>query len=272
MEIGDFYVVATPIGNLQDITLRALEVLKTVDYVACEDTRVTKKLLDKYEISVKLIDYHKFNEKQCSEKIIDLLEDGNSLALVSDAGTPGISDPGRILFEELRLKGIKITPIPGACAVSTFLSVLGREDEFFTFAGFLPKNKSQQEEIFKKHKYTNFVFYESPNRLLETLKNIELTLGSDVKVAVGRELTKMFEEVKIDSVSKVIEYYNKNVLKGEIVVMIFSQPVENLEDVELIEKIKQLKIEGFSDKDISKILSVLFGLSKNKVYKMSLEL
>lgn len=272
MEIGSFYVVATPIGNLKDITLRAIEVLNSVDYVACEDTRVTRKLLEKYEISTKLFDYHKFNEKHCSEKIVALLEHGSSVALVSDAGTPGISDPGCILFEELNKKNIKINTLPGACAVSALLSVLSRDNEFFTFAGFIPKGKKQQEELFKKFKNINLVFYDSPNRLLETLKNIELIMGPEVKVAVGRELTKMFEEVKVGSVSEVIEYYSKNVLKGEIVAMIYAQPLDTIEDSDLSGKIKTLKSEGFSDKDISKIISSLFGVNKNKVYKMGLDM
>lgn len=270
MEIGSFYVVATPIGNLKDITLRAIEVLKAVDYLACEDTRVTRKLLDKYEISTKLFDYHKFNEKQCSEKIIALLEQGRSVALVSDAGTPGISDPGCILFEELNKKNIKINSLPGACAVSAFLSVLPRENEFFTFVGFIPRGKKQQEELFRKFKNINLVFYESPNRLLETLKNLESVFGSNVKVAVGRELTKMFEEVKVGSIPEIIGYYNENVLKGEIIAMVYAQPCENIEEYDLIDKIRDLKNEGFSDKDIAKIVSVLFNVNKNKVYKLIL--
>lgn len=272
MEIGSFYVVATPIGNLKDITLRAIEVLKSVDYIACEDTRVTRKLLEKYEISTKLFDYHKFNEKHCSEKIINFLEQGKSIALVTDAGTPGISDPGCILYEELNNKNIKINSVPGACAVSTFLSVLPREDEFFTFAGFIPRVKKQQEQLFNRFKNINLVFYESPNRLLETLKTLESTMGPDVKISVGRELTKLFEEIKTGSVFEIIDYYGKNILKGEIVVMVYAQPLMDIEESNLTEKIKKLKNEGFSDKDISKIISALYNVNKNKVYKISLGL
>ena len=272
MEVGSFYVVATPIGNLQDISFRAVEVLKSVDYVACEDTRVTRKLLEKYQISSKLFDYHKFNEKQCSEKIINLLDEGNSIALVSDAGTPGISDPGKVLFEALRQKNIKIIPIPGACAVSTFLSAIERNNECFIFYGFLPKSKVQQEEIFIKNKGTNFIFYESPNRLIETLKNVENSRGNSTKIAVGRELTKLFEEIKVGKVSEIIDFYSKNTLKGEIVVMIYPEVAEESSDSELVEKIKLLKSEGFSDKDIAKIISTLFNVNKNRIYKISLSL
>ena len=272
MEIGSFYVVATPIGNLKDITLRAIEVLKEVDFVACEDTRVTKKLLDKFGISAKLFDYHKFNEKECSKKIIGLLEEGKSVALVSDAGTPGISDPGRILFDELTEESIRITPIPGVSAVTTFLSVLHRDSEEFVFLGFAPKGKKQQEEFFLKHKSSASVFYDSPNRLLETLDNLRSFYGEDVKLAVGRELTKLYEEVKIGTATELMDYFSKNVLKGEIVAMVYPQLESEPEDADLVKQIKKLKSEGFSDKDISKIISTLFDVNKNKVYKLSLGL
>lgn len=268
---AQFYIVATPIGNLSDITLRAIEVLKSVDYIACEDTRVTRVLADKYGFGAKLFDCHKFNEKERSEKIISLLKEGNNIALVSDAGTPAISDPGSVLIKELLSVGIKVTSIPGACAVSTFLSMVPRTSEEYTFIGFVPRNKKQQEEIFSKYKYTNCVFYESPNRLIETLENIKEIYGEDKKVAVGRELTKMYEEVKIASVSEIIEYYKSNTLKGEIVAMVFACETSDIENEELQAKINLLKEEGFSQKDIAKIISKLYGMNKNKVYKLTLE-
>ncbi len=262
-----FYIVATPIGNLNDISLRAIEVLKEVDFIACEDTRVTRVLCDKYGFSARLFDCHKFNEKEKSEKIISLIRDGKSIALVSDAGTPCISDPGSLLIRELRENKIEITSIPGACAVTTFLSMLPRENEEYAFIGFIPRNTKQQEEILSKYKYTNCVFYESPNRLLETLEKIE----PNRKIAVGRELTKVFEEVKIGSVQEIIEYYKNNILKGEIVVMLYAQEQETLENEELKAKIDILKQEGFSPKDISKILSKLYGENKNKIYKLAID-
>ena len=262
-----FYIVATPIGNLSDITFRAVEVLKTVDYIACEDTRVTRVLADKYGFGAKLFDCHKFNEKERSEKIISLIDDGKTVALVSDAGTPGISDPGSVLIKELRERNIEITSLPGACAVTTFLSQLPRDNEEYAFIGFIPRNKKHQEEILSKYKYTNCVFYESPNRLLETLENIE----PERKIAVGRELTKMFEEVKIGSVKDIIDYYKNNILKGEIVVMLYAQEQDAANDEDLKTKINILKEEGFSPKDISKIISKLYGENKNKVYKLVIE-
>lgn len=263
-----FYIVATPIGNLSDISIRAIETLKMVDYIACEDTRVTKVLAEKYGFNAKLFDCHKFNEKERSEKIISLINEGKTVALVSDAGTPGISDPGSVLINELLSKGIKITSIPGACAVSTFLSMVPRKTEEYTFIGFIPRNKKQQIEILNKYKYTNCVFYESPNRLLETLENISSEYGESTMVAVGRELTKMFEEVKIDRVEKIISYYKNNPLKGELVAMVFAKEVSDVSEEELKEKINILKEEGFSQKDIAKIISKLYGENKNKVYKM----
>ena len=262
-----FFIVATPIGNLSDITLRAIDVLKSVDFIACEDTRVTKILAEKYGFNARLFDCHKFNEKERSEKIISLIDEGKSVALVSDAGTPGISDPGSVLIKSLREKNIEITSLPGACAVTTFLSQLPRDNEEYAFIGFIPRNKKQQEEILAKYKYTNCVFYESPNRLLETLENISKTR----KIAVGRELTKMFEEIKIGSVQDVIDYYQSNTLKGEIVVMVYAQEQTDVSEDELKEKIEILKNEGFSQKDISKIISKLYGVNKNKIYKLVIE-
>ena len=262
-----FYIVATPIGNLSDITFRAVEVLKTVDYIACEDTRVTKILADKYGFGAKLFDCHKFNEKERSEKVISLIENDKTVALVSDAGTPGISDPGSVLIKVLREKNVEITSLPGACAVTTFLSQLPRDNEEYAFIGFIPRNRKQQEEILAKYRYTNCVFYESPNRLLETLENLE----PERKIAVGRELTKMFEEIKIANVKDIIDYYKNNILKGEIVVMLYAKEQESESEEELKTKINILKEDGFSPKDISKIISKLYGENKNKIYKLAIE-
>lgn len=267
----DFYIVATPIGNISDITLRAIDVLKSVDFIACEDTRVTKILCEKYGFSAKLFDCHKFNEKERSEKIISLIEEGKKVALVSDAGTPLISDPGSALIEELLKHNIKMTSIPGACAVTTFLSLLPRKTEEYAFIGFIPRVKKQQIEILTKYKNTNCVFYESPNRLMETLENIKDSFGNDKKISVARELTKMFEEVKTGSVEEIISYYNENPLKGEIVAMVYADEKVDLDGLEIIDKIKILKEEGFSPKDISKIISKLYGENKNRIYKLVLD-
>ena len=269
MKEFDFYIVPTPIGNLGDITSRAIEVLKSVDIIACEDMRVTQKLLNHFEIHTKCISYHKFNEKERINLFLNYLAEGKKIALVSDAGTPLICDPGAVIVEELRKNNIKITSLPGANAVVTFLSQLSREDEEFTFVGFLPKTETQIKELFEKYKYSDTVFYDSPNRIMKTLELIQKS-RPDAKVAIGRELTKMFEEVVVDKVSDVIDYFKSNILKGEIVGMVYRGNVKNC-DVDLIEKIKLLKNKNFKAKEISVILSELYGINKNDVYKQVLE-
>ena len=270
MKEFDFYIVPTPIGNLGDITSRAIEVLKSVDIIACEDMRVTQKLLNHFDIHTRCISYHKFNERERINLFLNYLREGKTIALVSDAGTPLICDPGAVIVEELRKNDIKITALPGANAVVTFLSQLSREDEEFTFVGFLPKTESQIKDIFEKFKYADAVFYESPNRIMKTLEFVQ-QIRPNAKVAIGRELTKMFEEVVVDDISNVIEYFKKNVLKGEIVGMVYRENASNV-DIDLDAKIKILQNKNFKAKEISVILSELYGVNKNDVYKRVLEL
>lgn len=264
------YIVATPIGNKGDFSKRAVDTLKNVDIIACEDSRTSANLLESFGINTKLISYHKFNEKQRTEEFLRLIEEGKKIALISDAGTPCISDPGRVLVNELYEQGVNITSIPGACAVVAFLSMIPRESEEFAFAGFLPRVKGQQIKTFEKFLNTDMVFYESPNRLLDTLSNIEESRGVDAKVAVGRELTKMFEEVKTGTVSEIKKYFENNILKGEIVCMLYASHEKEQDESQLIEKIKKLKKMNYTDKDISQILSNLYDENKNKIYKLSL--
>lgn len=263
------YIVATPIGNKGDFCMRAIETLTNVDIIACEDSRTSAKLLETYKITTPLISYHKFNEKQRTAEILKLIKEGKKIALISDAGTPCISDPGRILVEELYNCGIKITSIPGASAITTFLSMIPRNTEEFAFTGFLPRITKQQSKIFKKFQNTDLIFYESPIRLIETLKNISETRGKDSKIAVGRELTKMFEEVKVGTTEEIIEYYTNNTLKGEIVCALYAQKDNSIEDSLITEKIQKLKELNFSDKDISQILSTLYNINRNKIYKLA---
>ena len=179
-----------------------------------------------------------------------------------------ICDPGGVIIEELIKNNFSITSLPGACAVTTFLSQIPRNSEEFTFIGFIPRAEGQIKGLIQKYVSNNLVFYDSPERILKTLKIVQKTRGN-IKIALGRELSKLFEEVKIDNVSKIIEYY-KDGIKGEIVCMIY--PDEKVQDKELDYKIKELKSKGYKDKDISVILSSLFNLNKNEVYKRSLEL
>lgn len=264
-----FYIVPTPIGNLGDITLRSIEVLKSVDIIACEDTRVTQKLLNHFDIKTKTLAYHKFNEREGVSKILMLLKEGKKVALVSDAGTPLISDPGAILVEELRVNGIEYTALPGACAITTFLSQTPGGGEEFVFVGFLPKSEGQIFALLQKFAHTNMVFYESPNRLLKTLDYIK-EFNPQAEVAIGRELTKVFEEVIVDGVEKVIEYYKSNTLKGEIAGMVYKRENIEFSQSEILEKIELLRKRKFSTKDISTILADLYGLNKNEIYKLTI--
>lgn len=264
---AQFYIVPTPIGNLKDITLRAIEVLKSVDVIACEDSRVTQKLLNHYDIKTKTISYHKYNERERVQKFLELLREGKTIALVSDAGTPMICDPGAVLLEELRKNDIKVSALAGASALTTFLSQVPRQGEDFAFVGFLPKTEGQIFAMLQKFAHTNLVFYESPNRLLKTLGYIE-QFNKSAKVAVGRELTKMFEEIVVDEVKNVIKHYKNNVLKGELVVMVYKKEGLEFSQSEIREKIELLKKRQFSTKDISTILADLYDLNKNEVYKL----
>lgn len=264
----DFYVIPTPIGNISDITLRAIDVLKSVDLIACEDTRTTQKILNHYDIRTKCISYHKYNERERVEFFLSELKSGKKIALVSDAGTPMICDPGGVIIEELMKNHYTVTSLPGACAVTTFLSQIPRENEEFTFVGFIPRTEWQITDLVQKNSVRNLVFYDSPERILKTLEIIKSARG-DIKIALGRELSKFFEEVKIGTISEVLSHFN-NEIKGEIVCMIYAE--KNTDDKEVDYKIKELKSKGFRDKEISVILSTLFNLNKNEIYKRSLNL
>lgn len=218
---GILYIVATPIGNMGDITFRAIEILKNVNLILCEDTRVTRKLLDRYEIKTPSSSYHQHSKIERIDEILERLINGEDLALVTDAGTPGISDPGNILVKEAVEKEIKVVPIPGASALGALISVAGVDMQKFVFLGFPPHKKGRQT-FFKEvmeFKYP-VIYYDSPYRFL---KNIELLkeLGYDKNIIVGRELTKMFEEVVRGSADEIMGYFSqKEKVKGEIVVIL----------------------------------------------------
>ena len=262
----DFYIVPTPIGNIRDITLRAIETLKSVDIIACEDTRVTQKLLNHYDIKTKCISYHKYNEKERIDFFINELNNGKKIALVSDAGTPLICDPGALIIPELIKNNFSVTSLPGACAITTFLSRIPRNDESFYFIGFIPRTENQIKKLVTDNMSKNIIFYDSPERIIKTLKVIS-TCRPDAKVSLAREISKLFEEFITDDIEKVISYYNEGI-KGEIVCMIYAEA--NTESGEVINQIKKLKSKGFKDKEISVILSSLFDYNKNDIYKCSL--
>ncbi len=271
---GKLYIVSTPIGNLEDITLRAIRILKEVDLIACEDTRVTKRLLSHYQIHKPLTSYYEHNEREKAEELLSLLEAGKSIALVSDAGTPGVSDPGYRLVSLTSEKGIQVISIPGPCAAIAALSASGLPTSGFVFLGFLPKSDKRRREYFESiQEYPQtIIFYESPNRVIKTLKDISEILG-DRQVSVSREITKMFEETLREKISKVIQTLEQRErIKGEITIALEGKIKEIESSSEIIEK--QLKVyreKGLSMKDTVKEVSRILGISKSKVYKEALK-
>lgn len=219
---GILYIVATPIGNLEDITLRALRILKEVDLIACEDTRVTRKLLNHYSIATHSIAFHQHTDSEKTQKIIEDLKGGKNIALVTDAGTPGVSDPGNKLVEAAIAAEIIVLPIPGASAIASIVSVAGIDMQQFTFLGF-PPHKKGRETYFKKvaASVIPVIYYESPHRVIKNLTML-LEFAPEKKIILGRELTKMFEEVVRGNVSEVLEYFTKNPskIKGEFVIVV----------------------------------------------------
>jgi 16S rRNA (cytidine1402-2'-O)-methyltransferase len=219
--MSKLYIIPTPIGNLNDITLRALQVLKDVDFILAEDTRQTSKLLKHYEIDKKLVAYHQHNEHKSIDKIIEQLKQGSVIGLVSDAGTPGISDPGFLIARECIKNNILIECLPGATAFVPALVNSGFPCDKFVFEGFLPHKKGRQTRLnLLKEENRTIVFYESTHRLLKTLTQFAEFFGEDRLVSVSRELTKMHEENIRGTIKEVIDYYKVNVIKGEIVIIV----------------------------------------------------
>jgi 16S rRNA (cytidine1402-2'-O)-methyltransferase len=271
------YVVATPIGNLADITLRALQVLNNVDFVICEDTRVSVKLFAAYKLKeAKLLTYNDHCDEKTRKKILDLMLSGKSLALLSDAGTPLISDPGYKLINFLRQFNQKIIPLPGASSVTAALCASGLACDNFLFIGFLPTSEAQKEKLLKSlPRNFTFVFFESANRVKETLDLVFKTLGNR-NVCTAREISKMHEEIVTNELEKLIKFFDENSgkLRGEFVVV-----VEKADKNEKIFSEEELKKEisnaiflGHSLKDLSQNLAEIYSMNKKEIYKLALEL
>lgn len=219
--MSKLYIIPTPIGNLKDITLRALETLQEVDVILAEDTRQTSKLLKHYNIDKKLIAHHQHNEHHKIERVIEEIKSGVVIGLVSDAGTPAISDPGFLLARECIKNGIEVETLPGATAFVPALVNSGFPCDRFVFEGFLPHKKGRQTRLnILKEETRTVIFYESTHRLIKTLTQLAEFFGEDRQVSVSRELTKMHEENIRGTVKEVLEYYNNNVIKGEIVIVV----------------------------------------------------
>jgi 16S rRNA (cytidine1402-2'-O)-methyltransferase len=276
IKAGTLYIVATPIGNLNDISPRALSILKLVDIIACEDTRHTGKLLSAYSIKNKTLSMHDHNERQRQEYIATLLQEGKSIALVSDAGTPLISDPGFHLVRHCRSLGLSVSPVPGACAAISALSVAGLPTDRFSFEGFLPSKSGARQTVLTAlaDEQRTMVFYDAPRRAIDTVKDIVQTLGEERYVVIARELTKTFETVHSDTAINLQTWLEEdpNQLKGEMVLIIEGYKAQKDEiSAEVINTLKLLLAE-MKPKKACAIAAEIYGVKKNALYEIALSL
>ena len=281
MDKGKIYLVPTPIGNLKDITLRALEVLENVDIIAAEDTRQTLKLLNHFEIKKTLISYHQHNEQGKSEDILELAEQGKSIAIVTDAGTPGISDPGAVIVQKCIENNFEFEVLPGATAITTALVYSGLDTTKFVFRGFISRENKERKKLFEevKNLRETIIFYESPHRLLSTLSTLMNELGNR-RISVCRELTKLHEEIVRGSIEEVIQIFSARTVKGEFVLVVEGKTQDEI-DKECKDKWESLSIEehvvavmneGLSKKDAIKKVAKERGIQKNEVYKLAIDI
>lgn len=270
METGQLFLCATPIGNLQDITLRVLDTLKNVDLIACEDTRHTSKLLNHFEIKTPLTSYYEHNKKFKGELLIKELLEGKNLALVSDAGMPGIQDPGQDLVQACIKEGIEVTVLPGAVAAITALVASGISSERFCFEGFVPRGKREKKEFFINllEEERTIICYESPHRVLDTLA-VMLEVFGEKKMAACREMTKKYEEVFRGSIEEVWNYFNEKEIKGEFTLVIeASVVIKESKDLDwAIEETKKLITEGVSPKEAVNRIAKEAEIKKRDLYE-----
>jgi 16S rRNA (cytidine1402-2'-O)-methyltransferase len=275
--IGKLFIVATPIGNLNDITYRAIETLKNVDIVLAEDTRHSKKLFAHFEISTPLKAFHEHNEREKTESIISELNSGISVALISDAGTPLISDPGYFLVSQAKKEGIDVVPIPGPSAIITALSASGLASNSFSFFGFLPSKKIARIKCIQNKAALNetIIFYESPKRILATLTDMLEVFGNERKVCLAKELTKSFETIRTDIIENVIEYLAADLAhqKGEFVILISSADKIDLVDAEnQLGKILPILCAEMGASKAAKLAAKITGIDKKHCYNKAIEL
>lgn len=270
---GKLYLVATPIGNLEDITLRAIRILKEVDLILAEDTRQTLKLLNHLKISKPLISYHRHNEEIKVDNVIEKLKEGNNIALVSDAGTPVISDPGEVVVKEALKNDIQVIPIPGACALISGLITSGLDTKEFTFYGFLTLNKKLRKEKLEEIKNENktIILYEAPHKLLNTLKDLQEILNNR-KVVVAREITKIHEEYIRGTISEILENYKEP--KGEHIIIIEGNDIKKeeiqnqlLNSMTIKQHYNYYEKQGFTKNEIIKKIAKDRNVTKNEIYK-----
>lgn len=267
---GKLHIVATPIGNLEDITIRALNILKSVDLIAAEDTRQTLKLLNHFEISKPLISYHRHNEDVKSEILLEKLNEGQDIALVSDAGTPGICDPGEVVIKKAIESNITVVPIPGACAMINALIASGLSTSEFIFLGFLPLNKKNRKQKLEEIKNSNktIILYEAPHKMKNTLEDLKDIIG-DRRITLARELTKIHEEFIRDNINNILDKIDS--LKGEMILVIEGKSCEKnsqneLNELTLEEHYEYYKKQGFDKKEIIKKIAKDRNVNKNEIY------
>ena len=272
---GTLYIVATPIGNLEDITLRALRILKEVDLIAAEDTRHTRKLLTHYDIATPLTSYHDHSESTKAPVLVETLLAGKNIALVSDAGTPCISDPGYRLVKGAAEADIPVVPIPGPSMLTALMSVGGLPTDRFAFEGFLPAKKSQRQRALRElcHEKRPLIFYESPYRLLSTLTDLAHIFG-DRRVVVGRELTKQFEEILRGPISAVCSAFHNRSVKGEVALVVegWDGQDEHTSEQSAAELMRQLLADGVGVKEAARVVSEAYHISKRDAYALGVKI
>jgi 16S rRNA (cytidine1402-2'-O)-methyltransferase len=276
VEAGCLYIVATPIGNLADITQRAIDTLTHVDVIACEDTRHTQKLLSAFSIKNRTMSMHDHNERQRQEQIASLLQEGKSVALVSDAGTPLISDPGFHLVRHCRQQQLKVVPVPGACAAITALSAAGLPTDRFTFEGFLPSKTGARKSVLQTlaDETRTMVFYDAPRRAIDTITDVVDVLGGERYIVIARELTKAFETIYSDTAANIVDWLKEdpNQLKGEMVLIIEGRKVDvDAVSTKAIETLRLLLTE-MKPKRACAIAAEIHGVKKNALYDIALSL
>ena len=271
---GSLYIVATPIGNLGDVSERAIEVLKQADLIAAEDTRHSKTLLERFAIKTKVKAYHEHNEEQFTSKLIQQIVDGESIALISDAGTPLINDPGYKLVTAAHDNGIKVVPVPGPSAIITALSACGLPTNKFIFEGYLPAKKEARKKCLKElvSESRTLIFYEAPHRIRDSIQDMHDVFGSERRVTIARELTKQYEQIVRDNLSVINEKLISEEIKhkGEFAVIVEGAQEISITDKEVL-RINQILSEKLSPKDAAGLTAKISGKKKNEVYQMVLE-
>lgn len=279
--MSTLYIVPTPIGNLKDVSFRVLEILQEADRIACEDTRVTAKLLNRYEIKKPLLSYREHNEMEVSEEILRLVEAGETIALVSDAGMPGISDPGEVIIKKAVERGIAFYVLPGPSALMNALVASGLSTRRFTYLGFLDKTRKKKREELEEFvgREETLILYEAPHRILDTLEAVREVFG-ERQICLSRELTKLYEEHLRGTVSEVLQHYEEKTPKGEFVLVIAGKTKEEKQKerqdqfahLTIQEHLLQYIEEGYSKKDAVKRVAEERSLPKKEVYRESLHL